>query len=166
MKTKIPRELYPEVRANFEKGSTRRALAEYYECSVYTICRVLRRAGVPKHTRHDPHSASVRVRRKKVFAEIAGKETLEQMYCEECLSLREMANVFGTAHMTVYLALKRFNIKLRRKETKFALPEELNDMITKDYRTLGSMAKIASKYGVSQGVISRVLRTTKENSYE
>jgi hypothetical protein len=162
---KIPPELYPEIKAKFDNGATRRELADEYGCTLGHMHKILHAAGVPKMREFKQRKSHKRYTFAKNYSE-ENEAKLRQMYCLDCASLREMAGEFGVAHDTVYRALKHLKVKIRPRSHRPILPEELHENIIADYLELKSGRKVADKYGVSVGTIQRIIKLWKAGQLE
>jgi len=154
-KPKIQLAQYPELKAKFESGMTRKELAIEYGCTCAHIGKILMKLGVPKYSKcaYTPHS--------KTFAyhkslEIADK--LKRMYCVECLSLRDMASIFGVSHCTIKLALMHIDVKLRPERRQLVqLPKALYEDVVRDYLDMGIPGKVAKKYKVPSSTVHSIV---------
>jgi Mor family transcriptional regulator len=137
---KIPKKLYPEIKAKCEKGIRTADLAVEYNCSAGTINNIIRRAGGAKRKLGNK-------RLKRFHQEIKAK-------FESGMSPKEIAKEYNCAHNTINNILRKMGIRQRISK----IPREEYPKIKAKFENGATRAELGAEYNCGSLTISALLR--------
>ena len=146
---------YNNIGVEYESGSTLADLADKYHTSVYTISRELEKLGVKKR---QPLLIFSGVSQKRETNLLPFQDTVEwftDAYIDRRHSLTQIANFLGKSIGYVTGKLSKYNIKTR-SISEGVRRLDPNIMIA-SYKELGSMSKVAKKFGCTVMAINNIL---------
>jgi transposase-like protein len=132
------------VASAYLEGATITVLAERFDVSASTICRVLDRAGVPRRSRGQRVSG-VRGREQEVAAAFLSGATVQ-----------ELADRFGCSTKPINDALARVGVTRGAGPRRRRLAGSEREIVVR-YEGGETLASLGAAYGVNPKVIARVL---------
>jgi DNA-binding CsgD family transcriptional regulator len=134
-----------EVGARYRAGEPVTALAEQFEVSASTICRVLDRAGVARRNRGRRATG------------LRGGETQVAALYLSGMTIQQIAEQFECSTRPVNDALTRAGVQRRRGGPRRRALAERESEIVERYQAGESYAALGAEFGVATKVIARIL---------